>query len=475
MIRFEDAERVFRSLAGEGDSLRVHRSEDDGVAVVRGVVAPPNLSSDVGAMWTSVKDGAQGYAATQDLSVDGLRAARDKAHEWCEISRANRAFAHLPPGAPNGEYGVTVQQPWSEVTRAERLDVVQGAAQRLSADSRVVNWHAALHSLSTTLSLFTAEGGAVRQAFDYLFPSLAVTVHDRGESETRTFKGGALGRQGGLETLASVGFAEAPPELLADALALLYAPHCPNETTTVLLAPDQMILQLHESVGHPLELDRILGDERNYAGTSFVTPEMFGTYQYGSALLNVTFDPTVAGELASYGFDDAGDAAQRAYLIRDGQLLRPLGSAASQHRAGLPGVANARSQNWNRPPIDRMANLNIEPGQSSFVDLVQGIENGVFMRTNSSWSIDDSRNKFQFGCEWAQRIVNGELTEVLRKPNYRGQSATFWRSLVGVGNADTWEILGTPHCGKGEPNQVIRVGHASPTCSFENVEVFGGV
>ncbi len=167
----------------------------------------------------------------------------------------------------------------------------------------------------------------------------------------------------------------------------------------VLLMPDQMILQIHESIGHPLELDRILGDERNFAGTSFVTPDMFGTYRYGSELLNITFDPTRAEELASYGWDDEGAPAEQVHLIRDGILERPLGGATSQLRAGLPGTSNARADNWNRPPIDRMANLNLEPGDASLADMIAGIERGVMMETNCSWSIDDSRNKFQFGCE----------------------------------------------------------------------------
>ena len=261
---------------------------------------------------------------------------------------------------------------------------------------------------------------------------------------------------------------------LAEALQLLTAPNCPAGVMDVLLAPDQMILQIHESIGHPLELDRILGDERNYAGTSFVTPEMFGTYRYGSPLLNVTFDPTRPEELASYGFDDEGLPARREFLIQDGILVRGLGGLTSQVRADLPGVANARACSWNRPPIDRMANLNIEPGDSSFADMVAAVEHGVYMQSNCSWSIDDSRNKFQFGCEWGQLIEDGKLTTVVKKPNYRGVSATFWRNLKMVGNRDTVMVMGTPNCGKGEPNQVIRVGHASPACLFTEVEVFGG-
>jgi len=274
--------------------------------------------------------------------------------------------------------------------------------------------------------------------------------------------------------LAEIGFAQIGPELANEALQLLAAPDCPSGAMDLVLAPDQMILQIHESIGHPLELDRILGDERNYAGTSFVTKDMFGSYRYGSELLNVTYDPSRSEQFASYGFDDEGLPATREFIIRDGILERPLGAAVSQARAGMEGVANSRSNGWNRPPIDRMANLNVEPGTTSGDDLIAGVERGVLMKANRSWSIDDSRNKFQFGCEWGQLIEDGKLTQVVKNPNYRGISATFWRNLSDVGDAGTSAVLGTPFCGKGEPNQVIRVGHASPLCRFSGVDVFGG-
>jgi predicted Zn-dependent protease len=234
------------------------------------------------------------------------------------------------------------------------------------------------------------------------------------------------------------------------------------------------MLQIHESVGHPLELDRILGDERNYAGASFVRLEDIGALRYGSDLMNITFDPTVAGEPASYGADDIGNPARKEHLIRDGILVRALGSLESQARGGKPGVANQRAQDWFRPPIDRMANLNLEPGQDTLDGIIGAIERGVFMEANRSWSIDDYRNKFQFGCEYGRLIENGRLGQTVRNPNYRGVSATFWRNLFKVGDPSTFRVYGTPNCGKGEPNQVITVGHASPVCAFRDVEIFGG-
>jgi predicted Zn-dependent protease len=277
-----------------------------------------------------------------------------------------------------------------------------------------------------------------------------------------------------MEVMSRFEFDGAGVRIADEALQLLAAPNCPSGPRDVLLMPDQMMLQIHESIGHPLELDRILGDERNFAGSSFVKLDMFGKYQYGSELLNVTFDPSLPEEAASYAFDDDGEQAHKHYLIRAGMLERPLGGRLSQQRANMEGVANSRASSWNRAPIDRMANLNIEPGTSSLDEMIAGIEHGILMRTNTSWSIDDHRNKFQFGCELGQMIENGQLKGIVKQPNYRGISSTFWRSLSAVGNADTRAMFGTPVCGKGEPMQVVRVGHASPACVFRDVDVFGG-
>ncbi len=242
----------------------------------------------------------------------------------------------------------------------------------------------------------------------------------------------------------------------------------------LVLAPDQMMLQIHESIGHALEIDRILGDERNYAGWSFVKLEDFGKLQYGSKIMNATYDPTYTGQFASFGFDDGGIKADKEYLIKDGMLVRGLGGKESQIRSNTPGVANFRASSWNRAPIDRMGNINLEPGDSTFDEIISSVEKGVYMEANRSWSIDDYRNKFQFGCEYGKLIENGKLTKTVRNPNYRAITNPFWNSLAMIGNQDTFEMYGTPYCGKGEPNQVIRVGHASPVCLFKDVAIFGG-
>ncbi len=472
-------ERRFRAVAPPADfcSLRFCEERSEQVAVHRGVVQPFRSSTDAGAM-LSVRDGGGiGYAATSDLSEAGLRRAAQQALDWARetAGRSDTDFSALEPGVPRGSFESAVVRPWQELSLGEKLDLVLEPAGRLKAGDAIVDWTAALWQSDQTTLYLTADGGRVEQRFHFLSPMLSATANRGADTQTRTLGRHAFCRQGGLEVLDEIGYAEAAGQVADEALELLDAPNCPSGQLDVVLAPDQMIIQLHESIGHPLELDRILGDERNYAGTSFVTPDMFGSYRYGSELLNVVFEPGRAGQLASYAFDDDGSPAERQHLIRDGILLRGLGGAISQARTGLPGVASSRASGWNRPPIDRMGNLNLEPSDASLDELVGRVERGLYLQTNCSWSIDDSRNKFQFGCERARRIQDGELGEVLKNPNYRGISATFWRSLTGVGNAESVSVLGTPNCGKGEPNQAIRVGHASPTCLFENVSVFGGV
>ncbi len=476
----EQLEQRFAQIVPAGSdfcSLRAVREDVEIVSVRDDTPEPVQALDDVGAMVTVVAGGGMGYAATPDLSTDGLAGAAARAMDWARAAagRSVTDFAAIDMPAAQVDYVGPEDVPWPSTSLAEKFDRLRSLTGRMAASDEIVDraaslWHTAVESV------YLATGGArVRQRFSTLAPSLRAVANRRAKTQVRTHKGsrGAC-RQGGLEVLEQVGYDQAPERLAAEALKLLDAEDCPTDTMDVLLGPDQMILQIHESIGHPLELDRILGDERNYAGTSFVTPEMFGSYRYGSDRLNVTFDPSRPEQLVSYAVDDDGLAAEKTWIIRDGILQRPLGGTISQARAGMPGVANSRACSWNRPPIDRMANLNLEPGEASLEEMIASVEKGIYMQTNRSWSIDDSRNKFQFGCEWGRLIENGELTRLVCNPNYRGISATFWRSLRAVGSPETLDVLGTPFCGKGEPNQMVRVGHASPPALFAEVEVFGG-
>jgi len=458
-------------------SLRYLEERSEKLMVRQNIAEPPLNRHDVGVMLTVIDKGGLGYAATSDLSESGLRETIARARRWAALSRENSLidFSEVAMPKEKGDYQSVVEKPWANMSIADKLDLLHRESALCQRDDKIVSWHASLWFVQTEQLYLSNKGAEIRQSNQYLMPELRVIANQGVETQYRTFGESTYARQGGLEILDQIGFMGRGEQLAEEALQLLGAPNCPTKNMDIMLAPDQMMLQIHESIGHPLELDRILGDERNYAGTSFVTLDMFGHYQYGSPLLNVTFDPTLSEQVASYGFDDEGLPAEKTYIIREGILTTPLGGVMSQARADLSGVANARAISWNRPPIDRMANLNVEPGKSTFDEMLGSIEQGIFMETNLSWSIDDSRNKFQFGCERGQLIENGELTQVVKNPNYRGISATFWRNLKKVGNQDTFQVLGVPYCGKGEPNQIIRVGHASPVCVFSDVDVFGGV
>jgi len=460
-------------------SVRGVVEQSERLLVREDVAEAPARQTDAGAMVSVVRDGAMGYSATSDVSEAGLKRAFDQATALAQSASGRSVFDYrklaLPAAA--GQYRSPNERPVAQLTLGDRFALLQQVCASANLGDAIVDRSASLWTTHTEQLLVTSGGGRVEQAWDFVVPGITVVASANGDTQTRSSAGQYNGfcQQGGLEVLERAGFAGDGPRVAREAIELVHAPNCPTGEMDVLLMPDQMMLQIHESIGHPLELDRILGDERNFAGTSFVTMNMFGHYQYGSPLLNVSFAPDLREQFASFAFDDEGAPATREWIIRQGILKRPLGASLSQARAGaMPGVATARACSWNRPPIDRMSNLNIEPGDATLDSMVASIESGILMKTNSSWSIDDSRNKFQFGCEHGQLIRNGKLAGVVKRPNYRGISASFWRSLSMVGDASTFQVMGTPYCGKGEPNQVIRVGHAAPACKFSGVAVFGG-
>ena len=478
-------ESIARKTAPATDywSVRGVSERSERLAVRQDVAEAPSRQTDAGAMVSVVRDGAMGYAATSDLTEAGLKRAFGHAIDLAGAASGRSVFDYRRVDLPaaQGQYRSPNEQPVAKLSLGDRFSLLQQVCASADLGEAIVDRTASLWTTHTEQLLVTAGGGRVEQSWDFVVPTITVVASGNGDSQTRSSAGQYNGfcQQGGLEVLERAGFATDGARVAREALELVHAPNCPTGELDVILMPDQMMLQIHESIGHPLELDRILGDERNFAGTSFVTLDMFDHYQYGSPLLNVSFAPDLREQFASFGFDDEGARAQREWIIHRGVLKRPLGATVSQARArslraGLGGVSTARACSWNRPPIDRMSNLNIEPGDASLDSMIASIESGILMRTNSSWSIDDSRNKFQFGCEYGQLIRDGKLAGVVKRPNYRGISASFWRSLSMVGDASTFEVMGTPYCGKGEPNQVIRVGHASPACKFSAVAVFGG-
>jgi TldD protein len=279
--------------------------------------------------------------------------------------------------------------------------------------------------------------------------------------------------QAGWEHVLALDLAGHAPRIAEEAAALLDAPRCPEGETTLVLAGEQLALQVHESVGHAVELDRVLGYEASYAGTSWVPADAIGALRYGSEAMSVTADATLAGALGSYRWDDEGVPAQSLPIVRDGILQGFLSGRESAAEIGLDRSGGcARGEGFARQPIVRMTNVNLDPGDGGSLDeLLSGIERGVYIETNRSWSIDSRRLHFQFGGEAAREIVDGRLGRLLRDPVYAGVTPTFWGSLDAVCSAGEWRLASFTDCGKGEPGQIARVSHGCAPARFRGVKV----
>lgn len=444
---------------------------------VRNEKPEENLTfEDQGVMIEVMANGHVGYYGTSDLSPDGLNRAFSRALATTQSASAYSNFKfkhHQSRPKSQGEYSTWSERPLSSLTPKQINEFLSVGTKALNVSDEIIDRVARVFVIETKILLMSSSGTHTEQKFQKVSFDLSATAAKGTDSQTRSWNGGfARCYQAGAEIFDLKQIQEAGRRIGQEAVELLHAENCPVGVQDLILMPDQMTLQIHESIGHPLELDRILGDERNYAGSSFVKLNDFGNLQYGSKLMNATFDPTDRREFASYAFDDSGHAATKEHLIKDGVLVAGLGSLESQVRSGIKGVANFRSASWNRAPIDRMANINLEAGTSTLSELINSVDEGVLMHANRSWSIDDYRRKFQFGCEYGQKIKGGKIVGTVKNPNYRGTTVPFWNNLAGLANQV--ENFGSPFCGKGEPSQVIRVGHRSPASLFKNIEIFGG-
>jgi TldD protein len=256
-----------------------------------------------------------------------------------------------------------------------------------------------------------------------------------------------------------------------EAVALLSAPACPEETTDLILGGEQMALQIHESVGHATELDRILGWEAAFAGTSWLDLEQLGRLRFGSELMTITADATLPGALGSFGYDDEGTPARRVDIVSEGVWVGVLSGRDSAAVAGVPAGGMVRGDGYDRLPMVRMTNIGLLPGNNSLEEMIASTEHGVYMDTNRSWSIDDRRLNFQFGCEIGWEVRDGVLGRMVRNPTYTGISPQFWGAMDMLGNESEWVFWGTPNCGKGQPVQVGHTGHPAVPARFRGVHV----
>ena len=431
-----------------------------------------SIDLDQGIMVEVLVNGQFGYYGTHKSDYDSINTAAKKAYDIALNSSKYSNYSYTDSVRPKAEGVYNSPYKIKNLDLHQLTDLLIKSNKILKGSDKIVTAMSMARIVDMNMKYASSNGSNLEQNFLYVGPGFRAIAQDGNTIQSRSYTDQC--QQTGMEMFDEDFVMNKCESICKEAVELLNAEECPSESMDLVLHSDQMLLQIHESIGHALEVDRILGDERNYAGWSFVNLEDFGTLKYGSDLMNITFDPTIENEFASYGFDDTGNKATKEFIIKEGVLQRGLGGLESQERAEVKGVANVRACSWNRAPIDRMANLNLEPGDATFDDMISSVEKGIFMQTNRSWSIDDFRNKFQFGCEYGQLIENGKITKTVKNPNYRAVSTPFWNSLKKVGNEDTFGVYGTPYCGKGEPNQCVRVGHAAPICVFDNIDIFGG-
>jgi len=319
----------------------------------------------------------------------------------------------------------------------------------------------------------STEGALISQARTEAGGGIAAVAVVAGDVQTRSYPSAGLGSwtQGGFETVRALDLAGHAPRLGEEAVALLSAPVCPAGETTLILDADQMAIQVHESVGHPTELDRILGSEASYAGTSFLTPADQNHLRYGSDLLTIVADATCAGGLGTAPFDDEGVPARRVPLVERGRLMGFLTSRETSPLLEQESGGAMRASGWNRIPLIRMTNINLEPREGTLAELIGDTADGILMSTNKSWSIDDRRLNFHFAAEIGWEIKNGALGRMLRECTYTGVTPAFWRSCDAVCGDSEWRLLGTTNCGKGEPGQTIHVSHGVTPARFRGVSV----
>jgi TldD protein len=321
--------------------------------------------------------------------------------------------------------------------------------------------------------LLTSDGAEIEQELVETGGGIdALAAHD-GVVQQRSFPSahGGMSAAAGWEHIDSLGLEREAPRVGEQAAALTRAAECPPGRTTVVIDAEQMGLQVHESVGHPIELDRVYGTEAAYAGTSFLAPGDLGSLRYGSQLMHVTADATTPGGLGTFAFDDEGVPAAREPIVVEGVLQSFLTSRETAARLGAGAGGSMRADGWSRMPLVRMTNLHLEPGAGTLEDLLAGVDEGVYFETNKSWSIDDKRLNFQFGTQVAREIRGGRLGRLLRDATYTGITPVFWGSLDGVAGSDAWRVHGLINCGKGQPGQSAHVSHGAAPARFRDVEV----
>jgi TldD protein len=379
-----------------------------------------------------------------------------------------------PRPAAHGRYETSIEEdPFTVPLERKIGDLL--AADQAAAGVKGIAFTESMYAAQREWKTFAAtDGSYTEQIITHVGSAVEANAVDGDEHQRRSYPDSGGGWQAaGYEYIRSLRLGDRAEPLADEAVALLTAPQCPSGRFTIVLDPSQLYLQVHESCGHPTELDRVFGTEASYAGTSFLTTDKLAEgFRYGSDLVTIVADATSSGGMGTFGWDDEGVAAQAVPLVQDGVFVGYLSSRETAPRIGRSSSGAMRADGWNRIPLIRMTNINLLPRPGmSLDDIVADTDDGLYLAANRSWSIDDRRLNFQFATEVAYEIKGGKKGRLFKNPTYTGITYEFWRSCDAVGDERSYVMLGTPNCGKGEPGQTGHVGHAVPGARFRDVQV----
>jgi TldD protein len=458
--------------------VRVLETLERNVSTKNGKVSHLSSSVSRGLGIRVLASGCWGFAATDDLTADGIEAAARLA---LDIALAGTAAKKKDVElAPEDKYVVE----WTSPFRIDpfSIPVDQNLALLMAVDTEL------RRNPGVTMAEASMTFDRRRQVFASTIGSLidqtrissgagfcALSYKDE-EIQKRSYPNSFGGQHQlkGYELVDELHLVENAARVADEAVALHSADQCPEGAADLILDSSQLGLQIHESIGHPIELDRVLGTEANYAGMSFLTLDKLRTLAYGSEIVNVVCDARIehGPGLGTFAFDDEGVPAQGTDIIRDGRFV---GYMTSRETAPVIGEARSngtmRADGWARLPLIRMTNVSLKPGTQSLEEVFGGVEHAIYMETNKSWSIDDKRYNFQFGCEIGWEIRNGKRVRMLKNPSYSGISTEFWNSCAAIAGPEHWTLWGTPNCGKGQPEQVMGTGHGASPARFRNIRI----
>ncbi len=445
------------------------------IQVKNGEVGGLDLSESAGIGVRVLVDGAWGFSATDDLTKNGVERC---AAEAVAIGRASASLTHenvrmAPEPAHRAVWASECAIDPFRVPLEQKLDLLFRIDAEMRGVPGVKNAEAFLSFQRKRQWFLSTEGSDIEQTLTRSGGGFSSTAVSADDVQRRSFPQAEGFHQAlGYELIESIPFVQNARRIAEESVALLTAPQCPDGESDIILEGSQLALQIHESVGHPTELDRVLGMEANYAGTSFLTLEKQGKLAFGSKHVNLVADATLPHALATFGFDDDGVQAQQWHIVKDGLFVGYLTSRELAHRVGDPRSRGCvRSDGWQHIPMIRMVNLSLMPGAGSLDDLLADTDRGLLLETNRSWSIDQLRYNFQFKTELAWEIRKGKRVRLLKNPTYQGITTQFWNSCDFICGPEEWKPWGVTNCGKGQPGQVAEITHGAAPARFRKIRV----